>query len=250
MEQIFFGERIAAYRKEKQWTQETLAQKLGVTNQAVSKWETDQCCPDIMQLPELADLFGISLDELFGRDFSVSASCPVMENLPWPDDNSLRAVCYRGHSLVDRTDALHPLSAVMLHFTGNVQNIESAFSVTCTDCTIEGDISADDGVQCGDVGGSVNAGDGVKCGNVGGSVNAGDGVECGDIGGDAAAGDGITCGDIGGSANAGDGIQCGNIGGNATAGDGITCTGDILGSAFAEDGITCNAVHGTMTAKD
>lgn len=233
MEQIFFGERIAAYRKEKQWTQETLAQKLGVTNQAVSKWETDQCCPDIMQLPELADLFGISLDELFGRDFSMPAAYPVLEDLPWPDDNDLHAVCYRGHSLVDRADLSDPFSVVTLHFTGTVQNIESAFSVTCTDCTVEGDINAGDGVECGDVGGSVNAGDGIECGDIGGNATAGDGIECGDIGGDAAAGDGI---------------QCGSIGGNATAGDGITCTGDIMGSAFAEDSITCNAVHKTMTA--
>ena len=52
MQQIYFGARIASYRKEKELTQEALAQRLGVTNQAVSKWESDQCCPDIMLLPE------------------------------------------------------------------------------------------------------------------------------------------------------------------------------------------------------
>ena len=62
MEQIYFGQRIAALRKERGMTQEALAQKLGITNQAVSKWESDQCCPDIMQLPALADIFEISLD--------------------------------------------------------------------------------------------------------------------------------------------------------------------------------------------
>ena len=41
------GSKIAQYRKEKGLTQETLAQLIGVTNQAVSKWESDQCCPDI-----------------------------------------------------------------------------------------------------------------------------------------------------------------------------------------------------------
>ena len=68
MEQIYFGQRIAALRKERGMTQEALAQKLGITNQAVSKWESDQCCPDIMQLPALAELFDISMDALFGRE--------------------------------------------------------------------------------------------------------------------------------------------------------------------------------------
>ena len=58
MEQIYFGARIAALRKQSGMTQEALAQRLGITNQAVSKWESDQCCPDIMQLPVLADIFG------------------------------------------------------------------------------------------------------------------------------------------------------------------------------------------------
>ena len=68
MEQIYFGQRIAALRKRKGMTQEALAQLLGITNQAVSKWESDQCCPDIMQLPALAELFDISMDALFGRE--------------------------------------------------------------------------------------------------------------------------------------------------------------------------------------
>ena len=46
MEQIYFGQRIAALRKQAGMTQEALAQRLGITNQAVSKWESDQCCPD------------------------------------------------------------------------------------------------------------------------------------------------------------------------------------------------------------
>ena len=58
------GNRIAQYRKEKQMTQEDLAQHLGVSPQAVSKWENDQTCPDISLLPQLAKLLGITTDEL------------------------------------------------------------------------------------------------------------------------------------------------------------------------------------------
>ena len=58
------GKQIAAYRKKLGMTQEQLAKHMDVTNQAVSKWETDQSCPDIQLLPRLADLFEISLDAL------------------------------------------------------------------------------------------------------------------------------------------------------------------------------------------
>lgn len=60
------NEQIASLRKEKGITQEELAQALGVTNQAVSKWESAQCCPDIQLLPDIADYFGVSIDELMG----------------------------------------------------------------------------------------------------------------------------------------------------------------------------------------
>ena len=58
------GKRIAALRKEKGLTQEELADHMGVSPQAVSKWENDQTCPDISALPKLARLLGVSVDEL------------------------------------------------------------------------------------------------------------------------------------------------------------------------------------------
>lgn len=58
------GERIAALRKEKGMTQSDLAEKMGVTDKAVSKWERNLSCPDISLLPRLAELFGITLDQL------------------------------------------------------------------------------------------------------------------------------------------------------------------------------------------
>lgn len=58
------GRRIAALRKEKGLKQEELAEKLGISGQAVSKWENDQTCPDISLLPQLAGILGVSVDEL------------------------------------------------------------------------------------------------------------------------------------------------------------------------------------------
>ena len=58
------GKRIARLRKEKGMSQENLAEKIGVSAQAVSKWENDQSCPDISLLPRLTKLLGVTADEL------------------------------------------------------------------------------------------------------------------------------------------------------------------------------------------
>lgn len=60
------GKRIAQLRKDKGMTQEQLAEKLGVSAQAVSKWENDISCPDIALLPLLAGTLGVTTDELLG----------------------------------------------------------------------------------------------------------------------------------------------------------------------------------------
>lgn len=57
---------ISALRKKKGITQEELAERLGVTAQAVSKWENEISCPDIQLLPKIAELFDVSIDELMG----------------------------------------------------------------------------------------------------------------------------------------------------------------------------------------
>ena len=63
------GKRIAHFRKEKGLTQEELASHMGISPQAVSKWENDQTCPDISALPKLARLFDVTVDELLeGRE--------------------------------------------------------------------------------------------------------------------------------------------------------------------------------------
>ena len=58
------GKRIAEFRKKKNLKQDELAEMLGVSPQAVSKWENDLSCPDISLLPELSRILGISIDEL------------------------------------------------------------------------------------------------------------------------------------------------------------------------------------------
>ena len=62
------GERIAYFRKLKKWTQEDLGQALGVSNQAVSKWEKNTSLPDVMLLPNLSRALDITLDALYGLE--------------------------------------------------------------------------------------------------------------------------------------------------------------------------------------
>ena len=64
MKKQTMGMMIAALRKEQGMTQLELAEKMGVTDKAVSKWERDLSCPDISTLPNLAEIFGISVDDL------------------------------------------------------------------------------------------------------------------------------------------------------------------------------------------
>lgn len=65
MEQTI-GKRIMTLRKSKGMTQDQLAEQLGVSPQAVSKWENDISCPDITLLPRLAEVFSVTTDWLLG----------------------------------------------------------------------------------------------------------------------------------------------------------------------------------------
>ena len=124
-----FGRRIARLRLMKGMTQERLANLANVSAQAVSKWENDLSYPDIMLLPVLADVFGVSVDELLGR--TVEARTVVMpqpesepepepEPLPEPEPETYepvpagRATCLHIHITEKGNDALNlriPLAA-------------------------------------------------------------------------------------------------------------------------------------------
>ena len=77
MEQGTLGKRIAYHRKRLGMTQEQLAQRVGVSAQAVSKWETGTADPTTSNLLALAKLFGVSAEELLR---SVEERVPEREN--------------------------------------------------------------------------------------------------------------------------------------------------------------------------
>lgn len=82
------GGRIKYHRKRLNLTQEQLAERMGVSAQAVSKWENDLSCPDISILPLLAEVFGITTDELLGKDAAPKAA-EVVEDEPRHKDGAM-----------------------------------------------------------------------------------------------------------------------------------------------------------------
>ena len=68
--QLQFGENLKQLRKEKQLTQEKIADVFGVSCQSVSRWELNICYPDVELLPAIANYFGVTIDQLLSNDAS------------------------------------------------------------------------------------------------------------------------------------------------------------------------------------
>ncbi len=202
------GTIIASYRKERKMTQEALATALGITNQAVSKWEAGQNFPDLQLMPALADLFEISIDQLFGRSAPVEkVKCEKLDGLPWKNDDTLHAVLYVGHNLVEGCQVGNIPSAqtITLQYEGITPlNIDSYFAVSCGN--VNGSVDAGTSVQCGDVSGNIDAGTSVLCGDVSGNVDAGGNITCSNVNGDINAGGDVICSVVSGNVNAGGSI--------------------------------------------
>ena len=181
------GSQIASYRKKLNITQDTLARKLDVTNQAVSKWETDQCYPDITLLPKLADIFECTMDALFQR----TTPTPNYQPLPWEEDDTLHIAVFHGRKLIESSEACKNLT---FQYEGPALNVDCALNL-----------------QCQSIGGNVHSGGSVTCDGVGGNIHAGGNVTCDCVGGDVRAGGNITCDEIFGSSSAGGSIYCDEI---------------------------------------
>ena len=243
------GAIIARKRKELGLTQEQLATALGISYQAVSKWENEQSSPDISTLPLLADHFGVTIDELFGREApkAEAALIPAPEPersagaaLPWPDDDTLYAALFVGHRPVGHEGL--GAQQVILHIEGDAKNVQSDFDVK-VEGEVRGSVQAGGDVDCGAVGGDVNAGGDVDCGGVEGHVNAVGDVDCSGVEGNVSAGGDVDCDGVEGNVQAGGDVSCGNVEGSVQAGGDIAC-GSVGGDARAEGDIACGFVAG------
>ena len=75
------GETIASLRKQKGMTQNELAEKMNVTDKAVSEWERDLSCPDINTISKLADILDVSVEELLKAKKKENSNTAKMKDL-------------------------------------------------------------------------------------------------------------------------------------------------------------------------
>lgn len=112
-----FGERITKLRKDRKWTQEDLAQKLNISAQAISKWETNAGYPDITLLPKIAEIFNTTIDDLLGQ------SRPVVEVIPEAERKDIQKMILRVNIISEDGDKVKinlPLSIVKLALDAGV----------------------------------------------------------------------------------------------------------------------------------
>jgi len=89
MEKKTLGSFLSALRRAQGLTQQEVADRLMVSNRAVSRWERDEAMPDILLLPAIADLFGVTVDELLrGERKREAYSPPINESESSADSNA------------------------------------------------------------------------------------------------------------------------------------------------------------------
>ena len=88
---MIFADKLIALRKKAGWSQEELAEQLGVTRQSVSKWEGAQSVPDIDKILQMSRLFGVTTDYLLKDDQGEPEYTPDAETSPLPRIKALTA---------------------------------------------------------------------------------------------------------------------------------------------------------------
>lgn len=130
---INLGAKIRELRKKKELTQEELAVKLTISSQAVSKWENGTCYPDMAQIPVLANLFGVSLDELFSYDVTqinakIDDIIKEANIYYWPDRKKSEEILL--NALKEYPDNERLLTELMeLYGGGELKDEEKAMSI-------------------------------------------------------------------------------------------------------------------------
>ena len=243
---INIGENIKTLRKNMYIGQEMLANSVGVSVQAVSKWETGQSLPDVGIIPDIAAFFGVSIDSLF---FGKSPTATGSEKLTLPNDGKLYIVQILNSEILDSEewdrDKYIDLAAERFEGTLSVEIWGNA--------NIKGDVSgglhAGGNAACKNVNGGLHAGGDIACKNIGGGICAGNAVYCGDVVGNVSSGNEVNCGDVVGNVSSGNEVNCGNISGSVNTSGDIRC-GDIsecgkisCATLYAKSSIECDSIE-------
>ena len=208
---IILAANIQKYRKKRGLTQEELAEKLGVTFQAVSKWENAKSAPDIFFLPKMAELFGCHIDEMFSRDIKTEIHYDLCTEFPWYDDEIIRGVVCLGRKILQVTDNI--TEKFTFEIIGDAKNVQS-------ECNI---------VVAGNVSGGCNAGGNVVVErHLSGGCNCVENVS--------------VEGHFSGGCNCGKNFTCeGNISGDINCGGTINVGGDVEADKI-EGNVVCNSL--------
>lgn len=218
---IVLAANIQKYRKKSGLTQEELAEKLGVTFQAVSKWENAKSAPDIFFLPTMAELFGCHIDELFSRDIKTEIHYDLCTEFPWYDDEIIRGVVCLGRKILQISDGI--TDKFTFEIVGDTKSVQSECNIA-----VSGSISG----GC-NASGKINVG-----GNLSGGCCAGEKIEVsGNLSGNCESGLLITCG--------------GNISGDIKSNGTVTVKGDIEADKIKGNvvcnSLKCDKVEGNVT---
>lgn len=130
LKEMTLGRRIQALRKQQGLTQDALGELMGVSAQAVSKWENDQSCPDIMTLPQLARVLEVSVDLLLtGTERAAAPAAPAKRpeeliiRIAIEEDTGTR-VCVNLPFIVFRHAAMHGMLSVTYNPTDGADEVD------------------------------------------------------------------------------------------------------------------------------
>lgn len=154
------GQIIKKLRKGRGFTQEELAERLGVTYQAISKWENAKAAPDITFLPIMADIFGCCIDELFSREIKTEIHYDHCAELPWADDNTIRIFQTVGKKIIHSQEAN---TCIEVAFPRNCNETTrqyfkvEVFGNLISDSSINGDVICHGRIDCHEINGDVTS---------------------------------------------------------------------------------------------
>lgn len=157
---IVLAANILKYRKKSGLSQDELAQELGVTFQAVSKWENAKAAPDITFLPIMADIFDCYIDELFSREIKTEIHYDHCAEFPWADDNTIRIFQTVGQKIIKSQEAN---TCIEVTFPRNCNETTrqyfkvEVFGNLMSDSSINGDIICHGRIDCHEINGDVTS---------------------------------------------------------------------------------------------
>ena len=260
---------LSIFRKQRHLTQEQLANELGLTFQAISKWENGLSCPDISLLPQLAEIFGVTIDDLFREQTEESVQETTAEEpsatekeeeakaeekkpdrmtleISGEDKDVRKMLKDLGVRLEPEINSLNQAADELLQnlFDSKYEPVplpDLSEERPVSDGPAEGLPWEDDGIYRA----VLFKGRMLVCTSPEGKGTVGSSNM--DLDQSILSCFSVSCGDVDGNVSAAGNVSCGDVGGNASASGNLNC-GDVCGNVSAEGNVTCQSVEGKVSA--